>query len=221
MNIKRNATFSELLSSHFEFIRDVEVLLEVDFPIIFSFSAADKQYLAYVTEFKRRKKSLNVLYVETDYETLLELVSQNISVKDALLKKSGGLLSKKESLLENELDLNASTLISLLPKDTFYLSELLPNQVDIIEKKNQFFEINKLLNTFRTFKISKKSYQKTSVFFNKSELLQRFESLMVDKDYMTKNTKFTKNNHVTNHVINRKVYEEIRSLTFSDVRSKK
>ncbi|PER97019.1 hypothetical protein [Bacillus cereus] len=136
MNVRSISTFDRRLGENFKFIRSVDVLLEVDFPLVFSFDADDnKNYLAYVLKFKRRKKILELLVVETNYQILLDLASQKISLKQALT-----INTQKYITDEGILEASPQDLLEQLPDDDFYLTELLPNRIDISEKKGIFAE---------------------------------------------------------------------------------
>lgn len=136
MKLRNNGTFDMLLGQNFEFVRSLDVLLEVDFPILFSFDADDnKSYLAYVLNFKRRKKVLDILFVETNNQTLLDLLSEKMSLKQALTATT-----QKYITSEGVLDPTTEKLIDQLPDDDFYITELLPNRVDVLEKQMIFRE---------------------------------------------------------------------------------
>ena len=48
---------------HFNYINNLETILDIDFPILFTFNAnGNKTYLAYVTKFERRKGILDILF---------------------------------------------------------------------------------------------------------------------------------------------------------------
>lgn len=143
MKIRDNTTFKTLLQKNFDFIRDTDILLEVDFPILFSFDADNKSYLAYVTDFKRRKKFLEILFVETNNHTLLELVSEEISLRNALTKFNNKLVSSATCT-----DVSMNDILSKLPEDDFYLTELLPNRVDIVDKRRIFKQKIQFENQF-------------------------------------------------------------------------
>ncbi len=127
MNLRNINTFDERLSQYFRLIRNVETLLEVDFPLVFSFEADDnKSYLAYVLNFKRRKKILEMLVVETNYQILHDLSSQRVSLKQALIAPTQKYITN-DGLVETL----PQDYLEQLPDDDFYLTELLPNRVDI------------------------------------------------------------------------------------------
>ncbi|RAI85647.1 hypothetical protein DET54_1212 [Paenibacillus pabuli] len=130
MNIRSEITFNKVMNREFDFIRNIEVLLEVNFPLIFSFEANERMYLGYVLDFKIRKKILNIMIVETDDETIYGLLDQKISLNRALTRRKPYIIySDKEEIYQ---DIN-----KVLPDENFLLTELLPNSVDIIEKKNR------------------------------------------------------------------------------------
>jgi hypothetical protein len=129
---------NQIIRRDYNLVRDVEVLLHVNFPILFTFvSDVDKTYIAYVVKYKKRSGNLELICLETDNQTIYGLVSQRISIKNAFNKNDVRYLSTTE-VTRAEIELSA-----ILPSDDFYLTELLPNTVDITQKRKKI--LNKLL----------------------------------------------------------------------------
>ncbi|WP_217597871.1 hypothetical protein [Cohnella sp. GbtcB17] len=187
MNIRNELAFNRILSHDFEFIRNIEVLLEVNFPLVFSFDANEnKKYLAYVVDFKRRKKILNIMFVETSNETLYDLLDQNISLRTALTKNRPYIVYSDGKEIYDDIN-------ELLPKDNFLLTELIPNSIDIVSKKQRIkYELNwgqNYYDEFIKFKEVRNKYNVLStIFFSKYT-----ESLNTIVDQYTTNYK---NKHV-------------------------
>lgn len=160
MSIRNEISFSNILRKNFEFIRNIEVLFEVSFPLVFSFEANEnKKYLAYVLDFKRRKKVLNIMFVETNNELLYDLLNQNISLRAALTKNEPHILY----LDSNELYDNVN---EVLPKDNFLITELMPNNVDIVSKRRQIaFELESEKKYYDTLFKMKKVRKKYNELF--------------------------------------------------------
>lgn len=177
MYLKIEQDASNMISKNFNFIRNVEVLLDVDFPLLFSFNTIEKNvektYLAYVLEFKRKTrrsdKMLEMYIVETTSETILNLLSQQINLRTALASNNKLCINLNEIL-----DADSVEIQSKLPRETFFLTKLLPNRIDIEDKKNMFKEKLESAKLFNTEIMNRD--------FIRNEFLNRsFKSLMLEK----------------------------------------
>lgn len=153
MSFKIQQDFLNMIEEKFNFIRDIEILLDIDFPLLFSFNAIEKNtektYLAYVLEFKKKRRSydkvLEMYIAETDSNTIVNLLEQEISLRKAL-----SVQNTLHFTLDKILDATSFETQSKLPKETFYLTKVLPNRIDIDETKIVFQEkirISELYNT--------------------------------------------------------------------------
>lgn len=224
MNIRNDITFCNLLSTDFEFIRNVEVLLEVDFPLVFSFNANDnKLYLAYVLNYKRRKKTLNILYVETNYQALHELLNKEISLKSVLTQST-----IKTLYSHNKYDMTDFELLEVLPKDNFFLTELLPNKIDIVYQRykvkkqldmskkyiNGLFEFDSLLKKYlgMDFKSEIKRNMKVVETFNEIDTSISVNPITTKLNYLNiVNNRFSEYYHSLDEVTeNRSSWEALQ-----------
>lgn len=189
MSIRREIAFCNVLKKNFKFIRNIEILLEVNFPLLFTFNANDnKNYLAYVVDFKRRKKVLNIMYTETDDETIYELLSQQISLRKALTKYN------KKTIYSYGLEcIEYADPDSVLPDDDFYLTELLPNNVDIVLKKYLLQKRMEMMNnyedaTLKSNQFLDSKYLNSRIKYLEMERLNKHELIeaKIIKNYINK-----------------------------------
>ncbi|MGX8235732.1 hypothetical protein [Exiguobacterium undae] len=136
--LNRSNNFKELLSKEFDFIRKFEVLLGIDFPILFSFTSNEKEFIGYVLEFKRLTPKLEIYFVETNIDKIIDLLSSNISLNEILNSNNPKCIN-----LEKRVDPNDALIKQKLPKNNFYLTSLIPNNIDIEEHKEVLIEMKK------------------------------------------------------------------------------
>lgn len=180
MNLRKDKVFNEFLSKNYSLVRSIDLLLEVEFPLLFSFTSQNKVYLAYVLSFKRRQKSLEVVVVETNNEELLNLVSKRISIRSVLIK-SGLNKTIEISKTHNIMYDLTHDVLEKLPNENFFLEEDLPNTVDLIQKQNIFK--NRIQN--------QSEFEYTKLFNEKIELRSEENEVFsskIFKKYLTKNT---------------------------------
>ena len=136
--MREKDVYLKMLQDNFDDVKDVNVILDIAFPILFMFTANDnKVYLAYVTKMNRRKHILDVLFFETSYNIIYELLSGNVSLaetfnksKYALHYDSNYVNKNPNSATDNVVD-DATDINKLFPDDSFYMTDILPNRVDI------------------------------------------------------------------------------------------
>lgn len=130
-NLMLNNNFLKVLTKKFNFIRKIDVLLSVDFPILFSFNSDGKYFLGYVLEFKRFNPKLEIYFVETTIDKLILLLGSKITLDEILQSENPSCIN-----LEKELDVSNKDIQNKLPKNNFYLTPLIPNSIDIEKTKN-------------------------------------------------------------------------------------
>lgn len=152
MDIRNYKEYDELLSTNFPIIRDREVYLDIDFPILFSFTSLNKTFLAYVLKYKRRKKELVIVVSETTNYEILDLITQRLSIHEIIAKNFHSVWKTEQQAFKIETkQLLQFDIVEKLPDPEFMLEESLPNKIDLIFKQNLIkdkidFEITNLKN---------------------------------------------------------------------------
>lgn len=122
--------FNSILGNNYKYIRNYNIILDVEFPILFTFESNNKLFLVYVLEYKRIKKKFEFFITETKYDHIIELINQKRSLNSILY-----------SDLENSWCVNTKNItqdindeiLKKLPQKEFYISPLLPNKIDLEE----------------------------------------------------------------------------------------
>jgi len=118
----------DILTKHYCNIKNIKVLLDIVFPILLCFENDNKYYICYIITFNKRKNIINMLVTETTRDDLLNIIHQKTNVRKTFVDKTVYYISNDHCLFR---EINKKELKDLLPDEYFFLSDLLPNKVDI------------------------------------------------------------------------------------------
>lgn len=126
-----------LLATEMAFVRDFNILFEIDFPILFTFEAEGGVYAGYTLDFSHRRNEMEIVVVPTTFESIYELISQKKSLVSFLAEKDS---YKRMLLLFRTEEIQSETINRMdfadeLPGETFMLSEDIPNKVDLAREQ--------------------------------------------------------------------------------------
>lgn len=134
MSISDYPRFESFLQNHFPTMHNTELLFVIEFPILLSFETDDNRvFLAYTLDYGHYKKDIRLFITETNYFTLIKLASGKLSITEALTNKDYQFISTNE-----EITPSLEELRSQLPENDFYITEILPNFVDLSKKESIF-----------------------------------------------------------------------------------
>lgn len=119
------------------FVRDFDILFEIDFPILFTFEAEGGVYAGYTLDYSHRRSEMEIVVVPTSYDAIYDLVSQKKSLVSFLTEKDS--FTRMLLLFRNEEvraeSITVSDLADDLPGAHFMLSEDIPNKVDLVRQQ--------------------------------------------------------------------------------------
>ena len=116
---------------------ECNVLLDISFPIIFSFRVRNFLFLCYTLRY-RRGKAMSLLISPTEYNTLYSLVSGSLGIQEAL---GENLLYIQRKNCSDDFALrhvSYKRIYSFLPEKNYYLTDNIPNKSDLSYLKNYY-----------------------------------------------------------------------------------
>lgn len=117
-------------------IDEMKVLWDIDFPLLLSIKSNGRHWVAYVTEFSRRRQQVELVLSLSDNQAIKEMSAGQKPIREVMTERPYWMMRWK-------LDLNAGTckpdlvlnevVEELLPGADFVLSAMIPNRIDLQE----------------------------------------------------------------------------------------
>lgn len=121
------------IGKQFKFVRNINIIFDIDFPILFTFEARDVVYLAYTVDYSPLKLVAKVIVVPSSLKSVLELVTERKSIQSVLIENDNftilNMNIKKKNLEIQEV--LKSEVEEYFPSNNFMLTKVVPNRINL------------------------------------------------------------------------------------------
>lgn len=137
----------DFFPGQFNSISEIQVYLFLEIPRIFSFKAQDGlMYLAYIAEIDYEFYDTKWIVAQVDLDILKKMLKEEISIKETLINRYNHLylIELAESDCVNQV--NTVDIEVFLPSSNFYLSNKLPNEINLSEVIDELLPLEHILD---------------------------------------------------------------------------
>lgn len=220
LNIQNN------MSRNLDFVRNLNVFFDIDFPILFSFESGNDTYLGYTMDYDYLDLTAEFIVTLTSEEILIDLLSQKKSIRNALVEENKVFF--KMNMAQSNLEIVEIELREFendLPNYDYMLDYAIPNKRDIRKLHRELvYKCKKNLESFVDSIGQEKENQisyKNQIQRNEKNNKKLFEKIAISKlkeliNDQDLNTVLDKEISKTKNLIDRKYLNQIYRENFRE-----